>query len=484
MVVNLRIIAKMLSSLIMGFGLIALIPAVFAIAMGSEGFYSFCAVTALSIIIGNILRVVGSNASTQITIRELFLFTFLLWASIAFIAALPFCIILSDIDLSAAIFEAASALSTTGSTTINLLDTRPPAILLWRSILQYLGGIGFVVIGVAIMPSLAIGGMNLFKTESNSFDGNAKLTPHIKTMAFALLFLYASLLTLCTLSYIFFGLDFFLAINTAMCTVATGGMMPLDASMNDLPSGVHYSATFFMFICSCPFLIILSSFTDNFLRFFKDEQVRGFFFFVIASSLSVALSLIICNDYDLERAIRVGFFNVVSVISTSGFALEDFSCWNAFATVFFTIILAIGGCSGATSGGIKFFRIQVCFRMLKSQMKKSLHPHGVIYPRFNRKEITAETSVAVVSFLFAYLLVALGSTIIAVLLGLPLSDAFTATISCLSNIGPTIGEQLPPSANFSKLSDPLHLLFSIDMLLGRLEIIPVLLCFTRAFWRK
>ena len=325
--------------------------------------------------------------------------------------------------------------------------------------------------------------MNLFKTES--IDGRTKLTPHIKTMAFALLMFYIVLLILCTGCYIFFGLDIFLAINAAMCTVATGGMMPIDASMNGLPAGVHYSAIVFMFICSCPFLIILASFTESRSLFFKDEQIRGLFLIIVFFSAAVILSLIFYNGYDVERAIRIGLFNVTSIISSTGFSLEDFSKWNSFASVIFLSIFAIGGCSGSTSGGIKIFRIQVCYRMLKCNMLRSLHPHGVIFPRFNGTEINSMTSFSVVSFLVAYILVTFCSTLAATLMGLPITDAFTATLTCLSNIGPTMGDVvLPNSANFASVSGPLHLLFSIDMLLGRLEIIPVLLCFTRFFWRK
>ena len=483
MVVNIRIIAKMLSPAITGFGVIALIPAIYALISGTPGAFSFVSVTVLAVAIGNILRIIGKNSPNFIALRELFLFTFLLWSILAFIASFPFFIQLDDIDFLAALFESVSSLSTTGATVINNLDARPPSILLWRSILQYLGGIGFVVIGIAVLPTLALGGMNLFKTES--IDGRTKLTPHIKTMAFALLMFYIVLLVLCTGCYIFFGLDIFLAINAAMCTVATGGMMPIDASMNGLPAGVHYSAIFFMFICSCPFLIILASFTESRSVFFKDEQVKGLFLIILIFSAAVILSLIFYNGYDVERAIRVGLFNVSSIISSSGFTLEDFSQWNPFASVIFLSIFAIGGCSGSTSGGIKIFRIQVCYRMLKCNMLRSLHPHGVIYPRFNGTEINSMTSFSVVSFLVAYILVTFCSTLAATLMGLPITDAFTATLTCLSNIGPTMGDVvLPNSANFASLSGPLHLLFSIDMLLGRLEIIPVLLCFTRFFWRK
>ena len=484
MVVNLPLVLKLLAPAIFWVGIVGFIPAVFAFwhQQSDEGL-SFAAMSVCALVTANILRLAGRHARVALTIRDLFVFTVSLWILTALIAALPISMLLPDINYTGAVFETASALSTTGATAIDGLDGRPLSVLLWRSILQFVGGIGFVVIGVAVLPSFLLGGLNLFKTESTSFDGQAKLTPHIKTMALALLFWYLGTAVVCTGCYIISGLDWFLALNAALCTVATGGMMPLDASMNELPPAVHYFAIFFMVLGSLPFLALLSTASGRVGTLFRDEQVRGFIKIIAVLTAVLTASLIFYNGYDLERAFRVSLFNVVSILSTTGFALEDFTLWNPFATYIFLIILAVGGCSGSTSGGIKVFRLQICFAMFKTQLIKSIHPHQVLEPHFNGQQLTSELIRAVVTYLVAYVLMLLVSSCIATLLGLNITDAFTATMTSLSNVGPAMGSQLGPSANFADISGALHLLFAFDMIVGRLEIVPVLLCLTRFFWR-
>ena len=334
------------------------------------------------------------------------------------------------------------------------------------------------------MCSSDLGGMNLFKTESSSFDGSAKLTPHIKTMAVALLIWYVATLLLCCYFYTLGGYDLFLAVNAALCTVSTGGMMPLDESMNTSAPFIHYTAIAFMFLGSLPFLLLLSAARDNVLVLVRDQQVRGFCVLTVVLTLIVAASLIIVNDYDTEHALRVAAFNVVAILSSSGFNLEDFTAWNSGTTMIFLLILGLGGCSGSTAGGIKLFRLQICISMFRAQLRRSIHPHLIAEPHFNGKTIDSDTLRSVITYLVAYVLIAAGSALLATLLGLDLTDAITGTISALSNIGPAIGPQLGPDQNFAGLSSDLHLLFAFDMILGRLEILPLLLCLHPLFWKR
>ena len=483
MVIDLRIVAKLLGSALFWLGIIALVPALYALAVGGAGAGAF-ALTALTASgTGALLRLLGRGAVLKTALRELFLFTALLWVAMAGISGIPFYLLLPDFGVSAAFFESASALSTTGSTIIRHLDTTAPAILLWRSILQFLGGIGFVVIGVAVLPNVALGGMALFKTESTSFDGSAKNTPHIKTMALSLLAWYLLTAALCCFFYVLGGFDGFLAVNAALCTVSTGGMMPIDASMNGASPFIHYTAMVFMLLGSCPFLLILRSITGDFFEFFRDEQVRYLFYFTAVLGVLVSLSLVRLNGYDLERAFRVGFFNVIALLSSTCFGLEDFSAFNYFTTIVFMVILAIGGCSGSTAGGIKIFRLAVCFSMFKAEFVKSLHPHALCEPRYNKRVIDNNTLRAVITYLVGYILVTMASSVIACCLGLAPGDAISFTMSCLSNIGQGMGPTINP-ANYLSLSPELSLLFAGDMLLGRLEILPVLLIFTRMFWSR
>lgn len=484
MVINLYAVSKLLGPSLIGMAFIGLIPTVYALFTNTEGASSFVVMIVIAFSAGKVLSWLGKKSGQYVvTIRELFLFTASLWVAITLISAIPIYVLLPDVDYAGAIFESASGLSTTGATAINHLDDRPAAILLWRSMLQLMGGIGFVVIAVAVLPQVAMGGMNIFKTESTYFENSNKFTPHMKTMSLAILGWYLVTFVLCTIAFIIGGLDFFMAINAAACTVATGGMMPTDASMNGMSSFVHYSAIVFMFLSSCPFTVIIAGISGNISKLFSDQQVRYYFLFTLFMSLMVAATLYFKNEYDLEKAFRVATFNVVSVLSTSGFALEDFTLWNPIATLLFLILLPLGGCSGSTSGGIKIFRLCVFASLFRTQMIKSIHPHRVIYPRFNGHPIDAATIHSIMTFFAAYIVCALISSLTATALGLNITDAITATITCLSNIGPAMGPQLSPSDNFANLDGSLHILFAFDMILGRLEIIPVLLCLTRIFWR-
>lgn len=484
MVINLYAVSKLLGPSLIGMAFIGLIPTVYALFTNTEGASSFVVMIVIAFSAGKILSWLGKKSGQYVvTIRELFLFTASLWVALTLISAIPIYVLLPDVDYAGAIFESASALSTTGATAINHLDDRPTAILLWRSMLQLMGGLGFVVIAVAVLPQVAMGGMNIFKTESTYFENRDKFTPHMKTMSLAILGWYLVTLVLCTIAFIIGGLDFFMAINTAASTISTGGMMPTDASMNGKSSFVHYSAIVFMFLSSCPFTVIIAGISGNISKLFRDQQVRYYFLFTLFMSFMVTATLYFKNEYDLERAFRVATFNVVSVLSTSGFALEDFTLWNPIATLLFLILLPLGGCSGSTSGGIKMFRLCVFASLFRTQMIKSIHPHRVIYPRFNGHPIDAATIHSIMTFFAAYIVCALISSLTATALGLNITDAITATITCLSNVGPAMGPQLSPSDNFADLDGSLHILFAFDMILGRLEIIPVLLCLTRIIWR-
>jgi len=483
-VIDYRLIAKLLAPALFLFGIVAFIPAIYAFCNDSKALSAFVATGILSLVVAIICRSIGKKAGPNTSLRVLFLFTTSLWIIVSLIAAIPFYYQLPDLSFAQAFYESCSGLSTTGSTVITHISERPQAILLWRGILQYIGGVGFVVLAVVILPISAMGGMSIFKTESYSFDGSAKFTPHLKTMAISLFVWYLAILVLCSFFFVAGGFDLFKAVVTALSTVSTGGMAPMDTQMNGTGPFIQYTTIFFMFLSSCPFLLILASISGSPTLFFKNQQVRGYFLINFTVAVIVGISLICVNEYDFEKAMRIAFFNVISITSTTGFSLEDFTLWNPLASSLFLFILAIGGCSGSTSGGIKTFRLQICFSMLTTQLQKLLHPHIVSEPRFNGKVIDPDTLSSVITFLVSYMIIAMISCVIACSLGLDLGDSITASVSCLSNIGPAMGPTLNPSSDFSKISDPLCILFSLDMILGRLEILPVLLCFTRMFYKR
>lgn len=483
MVINLFAVAGLLGRALTALAVFALVPAAYSVLEGSTDFWAFALTAFTAFVISGILKFIGRKHGNSLTIRELFLFTASLWLIAMLITAIPIYLLLEDINYFAACFETSSAMSTTGATAIPHLDIRSPAVLLWRSLLQLLGGIGFVMVAVAILPQMAMGGMNIFKTESTSFENSSKFTPHAKTMAMVILAWYIGNLVLCTAAYIIGGMSFFMAFNAACCTVATGGMMPIDSSMNNFSPFVHYSASFFMFVMSCPFMVFIAAMSVSPMRLFHDQQVRQYFAFTLVIVLIISATLCYYNNYDYEKAFRVSLFNVTSILSTSGFALEDFTQWNHVATLIFLIILPLGGCSGSTAGGIKFFRLSVCASLFKTQIVKTIHPHRVINPQFNSHDLSQATVSSIITFITAYVLMVILSSLAATMLGLNIIDAISASMTCISNIGPAMGPQLNPNSNFAGLNDGLYILFSLDMLTGRLEIIPVCLILTRMFWR-
>lgn len=486
MVVNFRLISKLLGPGILGLGLVAMIPSAYAGITGTDGFVVFGATALFAFALGFLLLSQGLNVGIKkISVRELFIFTTSLWVLAALIGSFPIYMICSDLDVPAAIFESTSALSTTGATVLTDIDGRPRSVLLWRSILQWIGGIGFILVAIAILPNVALGGMNIFKTESTSFDNFQKFTPRIKVLAFSIIGWYLLLTAVCAILYMIGGMGFFMGVSSAMTTISTGGMMATDSQFNDMSLFVQYTAILFMFISACSFLLTFrAAIKGEWGMLFRDQQIRGWFYAFVIISAIVAASLMLQNGYETERAIRVAMFNVATVVSTCGYALDDFSAWNNFTYLLFFILLPIGACSGSSSGGLKIFRLQICLSMFFTQVKKSVHPHIVASPTFNGRTIESDTLRSIVTIISAYMIALIVFSLLAVLLGgININDAFSGTITCLSNVGPAIGPNLGPSGSFFGLDSSVHLLWSCCMILGRLEILPVLLIFTRTFWK-
>ena len=419
---------------------------------------------------------------SHLGVREMFLLTTGVWLLASVFAALPF-VFIEHISYSDAFFETMSGITTTGSTILHGLDTMHPSILLWRSILQWLGGVGFIVMGVAILPFLNVGGMRLFQTESS--DWSDKSASKTRRVALDILLVYLSLTVCCFIGYRFSGMENFDAINHAMTTISTGGYSTSDSSMGHFSVSAHWNAVAFMFLGGLPFLLLIRSFQQKSLQpLWKDAQIHGFIKLILVSSLSLAIYLAYTGQFSWADAFRLSVFNVVSVITTTGFGLDDFIAWGDFSVVIFFGLFFSGACSGSTAGGIKIFRFQIAFSLLKRQLMLLMHPHALFPQKYNNRKVSDEILRSLIAFLLAYMTTIAAATLLLTLFGSPAMMSLTASITAVSNVGPGLVASIGPSGNFAAMPDASKWVLSLGMLMGRLEILTVAVMLTPHFWRR
>lgn len=419
---------------------------------------------------------------SRLGVREMFLLTTGVWILASLFAALPF-VFIEHISYSDAFFETMSGITTTGSTVLHGLDTMHPSILLWRSILQWLGGVGFIVMGVAILPFLNVGGMRLFQTESS--DWSDKSESKTRRVAIDILLVYLILTVSCFIGYCLAGMQVFDALNHAMTTISTGGYSTSDGSMGHFSHGAHWNAIIFMFLGGLPFLLFIHAFKRrNILHLLNDAQVLGFLKLVLFCTIALTAYLTLTEQFSLLDALRLTLFNIVSVVTTTGFGLDDFITWGDFSVMMFFGLLFIGACSGSTTGGIKIFRFQIALSLLKRQLMLLMHPHAILPQKYNHRIVSDEILRSLIAFVLAYFGTIIIATLLLTLFGANAMVAFSASITAVSNVGPGLAPEIGPSGNFAFLPDISKWILAICMLMGRLEILTVAVMFTRHFWRR
>lgn len=479
--VNLRPIVFVIGLVLSKIALFMYIPTLVAFFSGTAGFIEFGKAVIITHAAAFICISLGKTKRFHLSVRDMFLITSLVWMIASIFAALPF-VFINHISFTDAYFETMSGITTTGSTVLSGLDNMAPSILLWRSILQWLGGIGFIVMAVAILPMLNVGGMRLFQTESS--DWSDKSAPKAKTVAKNIVSVYISLTLSCIAGFLITGMSLFDAINHGLTTLSTGGYSTSDSSMNHFSNGTHWIATLFMFLGGLPFLLFVTVLKNRSLHsLYSDAQVRGFACLFLLASGVIASWLIIHNGYSTLDAIRVAMFNIVSVVTTTGFGLEDFTAWGALPTVVFAFIMLVGACSGSTSGGIKIFRFQIATTLFNKQMLKLIHPSGVFVQRYNKRPVNDDIVRSMVAFgitFFATIIIIAGSLSA---IGLDPITSISGSITAVANVGPGMGSVIGPTGNFAPLPDLAKWILSLGMLMGRLEILTILVLFFPAFWR-
>ena len=463
-------------------GVAMLVPALLDARVGHPDWQVFLAAAFLTVFVGAGLSIACWGSGGNLHLRQAFVLTTSVWVVTPAFAALPFAF--SDLNLSYtdAYFEAMSGITTTGSTVISGLAEAPPGILIWRALLQWMGGIGIIVTGVAILPLLQVGGMQLFRMESS--DASEKTLPRAAQIAGAIGMIYLALSLLCALVYWGAGMSAFDAAAHAMTTIATGGFSTSDGSIGIYDSAlIDYTATAFMIVGSLPFLLYFQVIRGRPLALWRDSQVRWFFAILSTAIACMTLWLVAGNDVAFEQAVRLTAFNVTSILTGTGYATDDYGQWGGFAVLMFFFVLFIGGCAGSTSCGIKIFRFQVLYAAAHTQMRRLLEPHGVFVANFNRRPIPESVMDSVMSFFFLFALSFAFLSVALSLMGLDFLTAVSGAGTAIANVGPGLGEVIGPSGTFAPLPDKAKWLLAAGMLLGRLELLTVMVLFTRAFWR-
>lgn len=479
--INFRPVFFVLGLLLSKLALFMYIPAIVAVYTKTHGAFDFGMSALITHGAGFTCLAIGRKKSRVIKIKDAFLITTLVWVFGSAFASLPF-IFINEISFTNAYFETMSGITTTGSTVLVGLDNMAASILLWRSLLQWFGGIGFIVMAVAVFPLINVGGMRLFQTESS--DWSDKSAPRMKSVAKSILIVYFSLTLACFVCYWLSGMGWFDAVNHALTTVSTGGYSTTDSSMNGFSNLAQWVAIIFMLLGGMPFLVFVSAMkAKSPLILFKDVQIQAYFKLVLFLSLSVALWLYLKLDYSLSDSIRIGTFNIITVMTTTGFALDDFSQWGAFTTIIFSFVLLMGACSGSTSGGLKIFRIQIAASLINKQIQQLLHPSGVFVQRYNGSRITDDIVRSVMAFAFIYVATILVIASMLSLVGLDPITSLTGSATAVANVGPGLGPIIGPTGNFRELPDAAKWVLSFGMLMGRLEILTVVAVCSRHFWR-
>jgi trk system potassium uptake protein TrkH len=478
---NLRPIRFVLGLILMGMAGFMVVPGIFAQVLHGHGEWEFFVSAALVAVLGLGLLLSGRGSDFQITARQAFVLTISSWLAMAFFGALPM-VLISHIDYADAFFETMSGITTTGSTVLTDLDHTAASVLIWRSILQWIGGLGFILMAVALLPFLGVGGMRLFRTESS--DWSDKTAPRARDMALRIGQCYSVITLACALAYFLAGMSVFDAINHAMCTVSTGGFSTSDASIGHFESPtIEWIAIVFMILGALPFSLYIKALLGDVGTLINDEQVRGFFAAFLGAVLLVFLWLLWRADLPAWDALRETTFSVVSVMTTTGFVSDDYTQWGTFSTMVFFLLMFVGGCSGSTAGAIKIFRFQLTLKVFSKQIRRLVHPRGVFVLRFNGNEIEPTIVDSLVAFSGGFFATITIVTLLLSAFDLDFITALSAATTAVTNVGPGIGNIVGPTGNFAAIPDGAKWILAAGMLLGRLEIMTVMVFLSKSFWR-
>ena len=460
-----------------------LIPMCVDLYLGSSDWHIFALSALLTGFVGvSIWLATSRREALDLGLRQAFLLTNGSWVMIGIFGSLPFMFSELNLSLTDSVFESISGITTTGSTVLVEIEKASPGILIWRALLQWLGGVGIVVMAMAVLPMLSVGGMQLFRTES--YERAEKVVPRATQLAGGIGLVYTALTALWAMMLTFSGMDIFDAVAHSMTTLATGGYSTRTASIGAFDSVViEWVIIAGMIVGSLPFAHYLAMVRGGWRGLLHDPQVRWFLILIFGLVLMLCWHLM-QNGLGLGDAIRQASFNGVSIITGTGYVSANFSAWGGFATTILLIVMFIGGCGGSTTCGIKVFRLQVLASTVKVQISRLLRPHAVVLAYYNKRPVSGEVMDSVMGFFYLYIL---GFVVIALFLGMTGLDFVTAlsgAATSISNVGPGLGEVIGAEGNFSSIPDSAKWVMSFAMILGRLEIFTVLVMLAPGFWQR
>jgi trk system potassium uptake protein TrkH len=442
---------------------------------------SFFGASIVTIIFGTLFFLSNLDHDKKLNLQQAFLLTALSWLSVAIFGSLPFVFSSIEFSFTNAFFESMSGITTTGSTIISNLENMPKGILLWRALLQWLGGIGIIIMAITLMPIMSVGGMQLFKISNN--DSSEKILPKSKEIAMRLIYIYSFLTLLCGISYKILGMNIFDSLTHSMTTIATGGFSNYNESIGFFNSiSIEISAMIFIILGSLPFIAYIKFLNGNKKIFFSDIQIKTFLKIIIISIIILLIYLTINDSAQIN--LRSISFNVVSILTGTGYVNAQFDNWGSFPLILFLGLMFIGGCAGSTTCGIKIFRLQILYSFVSNQLKKIIYPKGIFVMKYDQNPVDNKFIASIISFIYMYFVIFFIITALLSITGLDLITSISGAATSISNVGPGLGSIIGPNGNFASLPDISKWILSFGMILGRLELFAILVLFLPSFWRN
>ena len=482
---QISIVAKTIGLLLMVFSFAQVPPLIIDLIYAEGEYLSFVYSFALTVLGGLVLWWPFKEVKKDFRLREGVLIVVCFWIVLSLFGTLPFLITdsISDLSFSEAFFESMSGLTTTGATVLNQLDQLPKSILFYRQQLQWLGGMGIIVLAVAVLPLLGVGGMELYHAESSGIAKD-RLTPKLRNTAIALWKIYLSLTVLCALGYFLSGMSIFDAVSHSFSTVAIGGFSTHDGSIGYFNSAaVETIAMFFMFLAGINFSLHFVAWNNRSLvDYIKDSEFKTYAMVLICSSIIVIIALSLNGQYDsANETLRHSLFQTISIATTTGFTSQNYSSWPAAIPVFLIMMSFIGACVGSTGGGIKVVRILVMFRLGMKEIHKFIRPNAQVSVKLNKSSINEKALVSVLGFFSLYAISFFLILMLLMFAGLDQVTAYSATAATMNNLGPGLGDV---AQNYGSVGEAAKWILSFSMLIGRLEVLTIIAIFHRAFWRQ
>ena len=444
---------------------------------------SFIGASLITIIFGTLFFLSNLDHDKKLSLQNAFLLTALSWLSIAVFSSLPFIFSNLNLSITDSFFESMSGITTTGSTIITDLNSSPKAILLWRALLQWLGGIGIIVMAITLMPIMNVGGMQLFKVSSS--DASEKILPKTKEITLRLILIYLILTFLCSFFYNICGMKFFDSLTHSMTTIATGGFSNYNESIGHFNNiKIEIISMIFIILGSIPFIAYIKFLSGKKNIFYTDTQIKSFIKIIFYSILILFIYLTIFNKSFSDVSLRSISFNVISILTGTGYVTQNFDDWGSFPLIYFLILMFIGGCAGSTACGIKIFRVQILYLFLKNQLKKIIYPRGIFIIKYDNNNVNEKFMASIIAFIYLYIIIFFIITALLTLSGLDFTTSISGAATSISNVGPGLGELIGPNGNFSQLPDFSKWILSFGMILGRLELFAILVLFLPSFWIK